>query len=64
MSPLLLVAIVVALLGFVLLLKPELLWKRFQKNADASLPNTLAAFLRLVGIGVLALSVVVANLVQ
>ena len=61
MSPLLVLAVVVALLGFVLLLKPELLWRRFQKDKEAALPGAFAALLRLVGIGVLFLSVVIAQ---
>lgn len=62
MSPLLILAIVVALLGFLLLLRPELLWKHFRK--DQALQNMTAALLRLIGIGVLALSVVIAQQVQ
>ncbi len=59
MSPLLLLAVAVALLGFVLLLKPELLWKRVRR--DQELTGAFAALLRLVGIAVLALSVLIAR---
>ena len=59
MSPLLLLAIAVALVGFVLLLKPELLWKRVRK--EQPLESTFAALLRLVGIAVLAFSVLIAR---
>ena len=62
MSPLLLLAAAVALSGFVLLLKPELLWKRVQR--DRKLTGPYAALLRLVGIAVLALSVLIAQQVK
>ena len=62
MSPLLILAFIVAALGFVLLLKPELLWNRFQK--ENALSGGMAALLRLVGIGCRALSVVVAQWVR
>lgn len=63
MSPILIAAIFVALVGFVLLLRPETLWRPFQKDKDAKLSKVLGAFLRLVGIGALALSVLIAQLV-
>ncbi len=61
MSPLLILALLVALLGFVLLLKPELIWRRFQKGKEAALPGTYAALMRLAGIGALFLSAALAG---
>lgn len=63
MNLLLILAILVALVGFVLLLRPETLWRPFQKEKDAVLSNVMGAFLRLIGIGVLFLSVFLAQLV-
>ncbi len=63
MSGLLILAIFVALLGFILLLKPELIWNRVQKDKETQLSAGFAALLRLVGIGVLVLSVVIADMV-
>ena len=63
MNLLLILAILVAIVGFVLLLRPETLWRPFQKEKDAVLSNVMGAFLRLIGIGVLFLSVFLAQLV-
>ena len=63
MSLLLTLAILVALLGFMLLLKPQPIWKLFQKDNEAVLSNVLEAALRLLGIGLLAFSVVIAQMV-
>lgn len=63
MSPLLFLAIIVAIVGFVLLLRPETFWRPFQKEKDAVLSNVMGAFLRLIGIGVLFLSVLLAQLI-
>ena len=59
MDPLLILAFVVAAFGFLLLLKPEILWNRLQK--DKTLSGAMAALLRLCGIGCMALSVVIAQ---
>lgn len=61
MSVLLILAILVALFGFVLLLTPQPVWKLVQKEKE--LTGALEAFLRLAGIGCLALSVLIAQLV-
>lgn len=61
MSVLLILAILVALFGFVLLLKPQPIWKLVQKEKELS--GVWEAFLRLVGIGLLALSVLIAQMV-
>ena len=58
----LIAAFAVALLGFVLLLRPEPLWRCVCK--DKELSGAMAALLRLCGIGCLVLSVVMAQLVQ
>ena len=58
-----LLGIVIALVGFVLLLKPEIIWRRFQKEEGATLSGPTAAFLRLVGIAVLILSATVVQMV-
>lgn len=63
MSPLLFLAIIVAIVGFVLLLRPEIFWRILQKEKDNALSNVMGAFLRLIGIGVLFLSVFLAQLV-
>lgn len=63
MNGLLMLAVFVALLGFVLLLKPELIWNKIQKEKDGQLSAGFAALLRLGGIGVLVLSVVIADMV-
>ena len=55
----LIAAIAVALLGFVLLLEPKVLWKLVQK--EKALSTGMAALLRLIGIGVLLLSVLLAE---
>ena len=63
MSPLLFLAIIVAIVGFVLLLRPETFWRPFQKEKDEVLSNVMGAFLRLIGIGALFLSVLLAQLI-
>ena len=60
MSPFLVLAFVVVIIGFVLLLRPELLW---HKDKKAVLPGAQAALLRLGGIGCMLLSVCLAQLV-
>ena len=64
MNILLIAAFVIAAAGLCLLLKPELLWRPLQKEKDAVLSSSFAAFLRLCGIGLMALSVLLAQLVQ
>lgn len=59
MHPWLILAFAVAALGFLLLLRPEILWNRLQKNK--TLNGAMAALLRLCGIGCMALSVAVAQ---
>ena len=51
------------IVGFVLLLRPELLWRLLHKDKKAVLPSGLAALLRLGGIGCMFLSVCFAQLV-
>ncbi len=60
----LILAFAVALLGFVLLLRPEPLWRCLRKNKDDAISSAMAALLRLCGIGCLALSVALAQWVQ
>lgn len=62
MNLLLILAILVAVVGFVLLLRPETLWRPFQKEKDAVLSSAMGALLRLVGIGVLFLAALIAQL--
>ena len=64
MNILLIAAFVIAAAGLCLLLKPELLWRPLQKEKDAVLSSPFAAFLRLGGFGLMALSVLLAQLVQ
>ena len=60
----LILAIAVALMGFLLLLKPEVLWLRLHRDQERpAMSNAVAALLRLVGIGVLFLSVLLARMV-
>lgn len=59
MNPLLVFAFVLAALGFLLLLRPETLWNRL--NREKALSGALAALLRLCGIGCMVLSVTVAQ---
>ena len=61
MTVLLIIGVIVALLGFVLLLRPEPLWRLVCK--DKELTGPMAALLRLVGIGVLFLSVAIVQMV-
>ncbi len=64
MSFWLFLAVVVALVGFLLLLKPEVLWLRLHRKQERpAMSNAVAALLRLVGIGVLFLSVILARMV-
>lgn len=63
MSPFLVLAFVVVIIGFVLLLRPELLWRLWHKDKKAGLPGAQAALLRLGGIGCMLLSVCLAQLV-
>ena len=63
MSLFLVLAFVVVIIGFVLLLRPELLWRLLHKDRKAVLPGGLAALLRLGGIGCMFLSVCFAQLV-
>lgn len=63
MSPFLVLAFVVVIIGFVLLLRPELLWRLLHKDKKAVLPGGLAALLRLGGIGCMFLSACFAPLV-
>ena len=62
MSLLLIVAIFVAVIGFGLLLVPERLWRPFRKDPDAVLSSAMGALLRLVGIGLLFLAALIAQL--
>lgn len=63
MSLFMVLAFVVVIIGFVLLLRPELLWRLLHKDKKAVLPGGLAALLRLGGIGCMFLSVCFAQLV-
>ena len=64
MSFWLFLAVVVALVGFLLLLKPEVLWLRLHRKQERpAMSNAVAALLRLVGIGVLFLSVILTRMV-
>ena len=51
------------IIGFVLLLRPELLWRLWHKDKKAVLPGAQAALLRLGGIGCMLLAVCLAQLV-
>ena len=61
MTVALVVGVIVALFGFVLILKPEPIWHLVQK--DKELTGPMAALLRLVGIGMLFLSVAIVQMV-
>ena len=64
MSFWLFLAVVVALVGFLLLLKPEVLWLWLHRKQEGpAMSSAVAALLRLVGIGVLFLSVILARMV-
>lgn len=57
----LILGILVAIFGFVLILKADLVWRLIQKKKELTGP--VAAFLRLLGVGALFLSVAIVQMV-